>query len=93
MADLKHNLREVGEAFKLSEFRNVNIFLLLSGLLSPSFNTFEYYFYIDILEISMWTYSLLTVLGFAALLVGTYIYRIWFCEYEYRTMILIDAAI
>ena len=92
-ADLKHNLKEVGEAFKLREFRNINIFILLTGFLVPSFNSFEYYFFMDILNISMFTYSMLTVLGFAALLIGTQIYSIWFCEFEYRSMIIIDAVI
>ena len=64
-------MKEIGQAFKLPEFRNINIFILLTGLLVPSFNSFEYYFFMDILNISMWTYSMLTVLGFGALLIGT----------------------
>lgn len=91
-ADLRHNIREVGEAFKMPEFRNINIYILFTGLLVPSFNGFEYYFFMDCLNVSMWTYSLLTVLSFVVMLLGTQIYSIWFYKFEYRTMILIDAV-
>jgi len=92
-ADLKHNMREVGEVFKLKEFRNINIYIILAGVVRPSFDSFEYFFYMDILNISMWTYSMLGVMSFGAMLIGTQIYSIWFCGFEYRTMIIIDALI
>mmetsp|Transcript_17214 Transcript_17214/g.23231 ORF Transcript_17214/g.23231 Transcript_17214/m.23231 type:complete len:381 (-) Transcript_17214:117-1259(-) len=92
-ADLKHNLGEIVEALRLREFRNVVIFIFVTGLVVPTFDSFEYFFLIDEIGLSMFAYSMLTVLGYFALLVGTQLYSQYFKEFEYRSMIAIDLTI
>jgi len=47
------------------------LYLIITGFLVPSFGSFGYYFMLDVVKISKFTYSMLTVLGFACLLIGT----------------------
>jgi hypothetical protein len=51
-SDLERNLYEIWEAISVKECRNILIFLLLRGILGPSFDTFRYYFLLDVVEIS-----------------------------------------
>ena len=69
------------------------IYLLIGGLLVPSFGSFGYYFMLDVVGISKFTYSMLTVLGFVTLLVGTQLFNKWFKDKEYRNLIMMDALI
>lgn len=47
-ADVKRNCGEIKEAIMIPEFHRVLIYLLLNGLLIPSFGSFGYYFMIDV---------------------------------------------
>lgn len=70
-ADFKRNLSEIKEAFKIKEFYSIILYLIFTGLVVPTFGSFGYYFMLDIVKLSKFTYSMLTVLGFFCLLVGT----------------------
>ena len=59
----------------------------------PSFGSFGYYFMLDVVKVSKFTYSMLTVLGFFCLFIGTLVYKRWFREKEYRNLIMMDALI
>jgi len=48
---------------------------------------------IEELGISLFTYSMLSVLGYGTLLVGAQVYERYFKEFEYRTMMKIDIVI
>ena len=69
------------------------LYLIVGGLLVPSFSSFGYYFMLDVVGISKFTYSMLTVLGFACLLIGTQLFNKYFKVWEYRSLIMIDAVI
>jgi len=69
------------------------LFIVIGGFLVPSFGSFGYYFMLDVVKISKFTYSMLTVLGFMCLFIGTMIYRKYFTEKEYRNLIMMDALI
>ncbi len=69
--DLKRNLGEVKEAFKIREFYSMILYLVIKGFMVPSFSSFGYYFMLDVAEVSKFAYSMLSVLGFCCLLVGT----------------------
>ena len=69
--DFKRNLGEIKEAFKIREFYSMIIYLIVKGALVPSFSSFGYYFMLDVAGISKFAYSMLSVLGFCCLLVGT----------------------
>lgn len=81
------------EALKRPVYYRVIMYCIVTGLFSPSFGSFGYFFTMDVLGISKFTYSMLTVLGFVSLLAGTQLYRFWGKDYEYRSLILIDVLI
>ena len=92
-AEFKKNMREIVTAIKIPIFHRVMIFLALTGLI-PSFGTFGYYFMLDVVHISKFTYSLLGVLGFFCLMVGSATYQhTGLSRKEFRTLILYDMAI
>jgi len=74
-------------------FYQVIIYLMLTGALVPSFGSFGYYFMLDVVEISKFTYSLLGLLGFICLGIGTAMYQKYFKHYELRTLVLIEALV
>ena len=69
------------------------LYLFLYGLVVPSFSSFGYYFMLDVIKLSKFTYSMLTVLGFVCLFIGTSLYKAYFKEFEYRNLIVIEMII
>ena len=69
------------------------IYLLIGGLLVPSFGSFGYYFMLDVVKVSKFTYAMLTVLGFLCLLIGSVLYKRYLQDREYRNLIMMDALI
>lgn len=93
MADLKRYVFEMFEAFREPAYRNVILYLIVGGLLVPSFSSFGYYFMMDIVNLSKFTYSMLTVLGYVCLMFGTNIFNNYFKDSEYRYLIMMDALV
>ena len=60
---MKKNLREIKEACKMRAYYSVILFLLISGLTVPSFSSFSYYFLLDEVQVSKFTYSMLAVVA------------------------------
>jgi hypothetical protein len=77
---------EIAEAVKIKEFKNVLLYLLLTGLLIPSFGSFGYYFMLDVVELSKFTIAMLGVIGYFCLMVGSFLYKSCFAHYEIRTL-------
>ena len=69
------------------------MYILLSGLLVPTFDSFQYFFLLDVVGISKFTFSMLTMLTFACFLVGTQLYNRFFKEKEYRNLVMMEAII
>ena len=69
------------------------LYLIIGGFLVPNFGSFGYYFMLDVVKISKFTYSMLTVLGFFCLLIGTAIYKRYMRDKEYKYLIMMDALI
>lgn len=69
------------------------LYIMIGGFLVPNFGSFGYYFMLDVVGISKFSYSMLTVLGFACLFIGTLIYKAYFKGSEYRSLIMMDALI
>jgi len=68
---MKHNFGEIKDALVLREFRNVLIYMCLSSIVTPSFGVFDYYFFMDVVKLSKFTFAMLSVFGFGTLLLGT----------------------
>ena len=90
---MKRYITEMKEAFKLPEFRNVMLYLVVGGMLVPSFSAFSYYFMMDVIQLSKFTYSMLNVLGYICLMFGTSIFNKYFKDYEYRKLIMMDGLL
>lgn len=69
------------------------MYILLSGLLVPTFDSFQYFFLLDVVGISKFTFSMLTMLTFGCFLVGTQLYNRFFKEKEYRNLVMMEAII
>ena len=91
--DFKRNCREIVEAFQIREFYSLVLYLIVGGLLVPSFSSFGYYFMLNVIKLSKFTYSMLTVLGFVGLLIGTQLFNKYLKEMEYRKLFIIEAMI
>jgi len=77
----------------IPEFHRVLIFLLLRGLLVPSFSSFGYYFLIDVVKVSLKTYAQLSIITALCSIIGGLLYYSWFMEYEIRSMMIINLGV
>ena len=67
--------------------------MVLGAIFVPSFSSFSYYFMLDEVQLSKFTYSMLTVIAFFCLLLGSQISNSCFKDTEYRKLIIVDALI
>ena len=68
-------------------------YMLVTSILCPSFSSFSYFFLLDVVEISKFTYALLNFLGYICLFVGVILYKNCLYEFEYRMLFLIAIII
>lgn len=91
--DVKRNLSEIKEACKMRAFYSVILYLIIGGLTVPSFSSFSYYFLLDEVHVSKFMYSMMTMVAYFCLMLGSIMYNRYFASTEYRKLILIDALI
>lgn len=91
--DLKRNLSEIRQACQLKEYHRVILFLIIGAVTVPSFGSFGYYFMLDEVQLSKFMYSMLTVVAFFCLMIGSLLYNKYFKGTEYRKLIIVDALI
>jgi len=84
LEDIQRNFSDIREAFRIKEFYSMILYIVIGGFLVPNFGSFGYYFMLDVVGISKFSYSMLTVLGFACLFIGTLVYKAYFRASEYR---------
>ena len=92
-SELRRYLSEIGQAVRIPAIHNIIIYLALYSLFVPSFSSFSYYFMLDVVQLSKFTYSMLTVLGFFCLLIGSALYKSHFKDFEYRNLIVMEMII
>ena len=90
---MKRNCGEIKEAFQIKPYYRTILYLVITGLLVPSFGSFDYYFMIDVVGISDSTLSLLGVLGYACSLLSTQLFNSYFKDWEYQSLIKMNAVI
>ena len=78
---------DVKEALQIPVFYRTLIFFFLSGMIIPSFSDIMYYFNLEVIHLNKSTISLLALLGFITLVLGTMIYNRFFKKGEFRTLI------
>ena len=65
------------------------IFLFISGAIIPSFSDIMYFWQINVLEFSKQTIALLTLISFWTASLGTFIYKFWLKNIEYRCIMIL----
>lgn len=63
---------------RIPEFYKVIVYLVLNGVMIPSFGSFGYYFFIDVLMISKSTIAVLSIVGFVSTILGSVLYQLYF---------------
>lgn len=69
------------------------IYLVLGGLLVPSFGSFGYYFMLDVVKISKFTIAMLGVIGYICLMIGSSLYHQFFSKTEFRKLMVYNTII
>lgn len=69
------------------------IYLVVTGFLVPSFGSFGYFFMLDVVGVSKFSYSMLTVLGYGCLLVGSQLFNKYFKDQEFRKLIACESVV
>lgn len=71
----------------LKEIYLLLLFIILSSLFRPSFGDFHYYFLLDTIKISKFTYASLMLIGNFCCLIGAVLFNTSFQRVETRTMV------
>ena len=68
-------------------------FLAFYAIAVPSFGVYDYYFLLDVVGVTQFQYSMLSVLHFVCILIGSYLFRRWLKDIELRTLTLVKFLI
>ena len=71
------NLAQIASAIIMPEIFLVLLYFVCSGLVSPDFGDFGYYFMLNVAGISKFQYSLLGTIGQVTSIFGTMFYESW----------------
>lgn len=91
--NVKRNCSEIKQGLMIKEFFYLIIFLLLSGLLVPKFGGFAYYFAMDVIGITKFAFSMLHILGFVGLAIGTQLFNKYLTRHEYWRLIMCESML
>jgi len=79
--------KDVWHALKQKEIMQVLLFMLFTGIITPSYSNITYYFLTDEIGISKLMLGFLVVSIFVTTLIGSIIYNYIFKAMEFRYMI------
>jgi len=85
--NLKKNCQAIGRALTMREIYFIVIFFIAQGFISPSFDDFSYFFLLNVIHISKFTFALLVLLGQICHIIGALIYKAWCRNVDTRWMI------
>lgn len=85
----KRKFSMVYEAVKIPEFWGIILFMFLGCLLAPSFDTYTYFFMLDVVGLDKFAFSLFKVLDFVGLFIGAQLFVLWFKDFEIRSMLIV----
>ena len=77
----------VKNALKIKEMWRSVLFFCLVGVIVPNFADYLYYYQLNISKFSKFEYSMITLLGFAALLLSSLVYNLLLKNYEERCLL------
>jgi hypothetical protein len=64
MQNLKQNSKEIKEAMKIPVLYRTLCFFILSGLFVPDFQNINYYFVLNVVKLSKFTVSMISIIGY-----------------------------
>lgn len=91
--NLKRSVKDIYEIRKIPEIYKVLLYLVLTGLVRPSFNDFWYYYITNIKGFSQIVIGLMGVLGNISLMLGSIMYSKYFFKWESRTILTVSNLI
>lgn len=80
---------EIWKGLKLKEVYTVVIFQTILGCVVPTFGYFLYAYYINVALFSQFQYSMIKLIGYITLIVGSACYNIFLKKSEFRVMLII----
>jgi MFS family permease len=83
---VRNNVCLIADAAKNPMIYKTLVYFVLCGTMIPSFNDVGYFFTLNVLKFSKFTYSMLTLLSFVSLFCGTMVYNKYFKDFEIRTL-------
>lgn len=82
---LSQNLREIWVHLGDTKIQRTLLYFILEGIMVPTFSDINYYFQINERHFKKSTISLLSILSFFSLFLGTQMFNRFFKNYEFRT--------
>ena len=64
--------------------------MALYALLVPNFGGFDYYFMLDVVGITQFQYSMISVLHYLCMFIGSYLFKRWLKDFEVRTLTVVE---
>lgn len=64
--------------------------MALYALLVPNFGGFDYYFMLDVVGITQFQYSMISVLHYFCMFIGSYLFKRWLKDFEVRTLTIVE---
>jgi MFS family permease len=91
--DLKRSGKEIYEIRRIPEIYLVLLYIILRGMLVPSFGDFWYYYVINVKEFTQFQYGMMSVVGNIALMIGAFLYSKYFFKWEFRYILTVSNLI
>ena len=93
MSVFSRNCHELGQAFQIKEIYSIIIFMGCYALLVPNFGSFDYYFMLDVVGVTQFQYSMISVLHYFCMFIGSYLFKRWLKDFEVRTLGIVETLI
>ena len=90
--NLKQNCRQIGRAVCMREIYQLVIFFVALATINPSFSEFSYFFLLNVIGISKFTFSMLVLIGQLCHILGALIYKAFCRNVDTRTMVFASFA-
>jgi len=77
---------KIKNAVQMPEIYQILIYFILTGIMTPDFSSFKYYFLLNTVKLSPLEYSYISILAMVTGILGTMIYGHWLKHVEVRTI-------
>lgn len=64
--------------------------MALYAVMVPNFGGFDYYFMLDVVGITQFQYSMISVLHYFCMFIGSFLFKRWLKDFEVRTLTIVE---